>query len=58
MDWVALELTTVHLAYPLVVKMIDQSPDRRPPITDICEELGVRSIRIRRISIVHWKKLC
>ena len=52
MDWVVLELSTGHVAYPLVVKMIDQSPDRRPPITDICEALGVRRIRIRRISIL------
>ena len=52
MHLVALELPMGHLAYPLVVKMIDQSPDRRPPITEICEALGVRNIRIRRISIL------
>jgi hypothetical protein len=52
MDWVVLELPTGHLAYSLIAKMIDRSPNRRPSITEICETLGVRSIRIRRISIL------
>ena len=52
----ALELSREHLAYSLIVKMIDQSPDRRPPITEVCEALVDRRIgRDRRISIVSFK---
>jgi hypothetical protein len=55
MYWVALELPTDHLSYSLIAKMIDQSPDRRPFITEICEALAVR--RERRISIFTCKQL-
>jgi hypothetical protein len=55
---VAVELSTGHLAYPLIAIMIDQSPDRRPPISEICEALAGRRIeRNRRINIVNWKLL-
>jgi len=53
---VALELPTGHLAYSLIAKMIDQSPDRRPSITVVCEALADRRIeRDRKISIVIFK---
>jgi serine/threonine protein kinase len=40
------ELPRNHFAYKLIEKMIDQSPDRRPPITEICEALAVRRMSI------------
>ena len=49
---VVLELQTGHLAYSLISKMIDQSPDRRPSITEVCEALV--DGRIGRISIASF----
>ena len=58
MDLVALELPTGHLAYSLISKMIHQSPDQRPSITEVCEALADRRIeRDRKISIVNRKFL-
>ena len=52
---VAPELPMGHLAYSLIVKMIDQSPDRRPPIAEVCEALADGRIgRDRRISIASF----
>jgi hypothetical protein len=51
MNLAVLELPTENFAYSLIVKMIEQSPDERPPITDICEALAVI------ISIVRCKHL-
>ena len=37
------------------LKMIDQSPDRRPPIAEICESLALRRMSI--VSYIHLSSL-